>query len=548
MAIMRKNKIDFVPLRKTLYYVSALLFILFTLVNCAKRGGGPTGGAMDSIPPAFVKATPPNYTTNFDKDEIRIYFDEYIKLKDYQKQLIISPPLKNSIISPQGSASKYIKISITDTLVPNTTYVFNFGQSIQDNNENNPFSSFKYVMSTGAYIDSLTVRGSIVDELTDKPDNFVSVMLYAVDSTLSDSIVYKDPPRYVTNTLDSLTTFEIGNIKEGEYMLIAMKDEDANYTFQPKKDKIAFLKEFITIPTDSSYTLKLFKETSALKVSRPKQISNGHVSFGIEGPMDSVKIDLLTEKPDQFEELWTQKPNQDSLHYWYKPQIEIDSLVFEVKSIEYVDTLIMRLRNRKPDSLALPSASGRTLALNKPFELSSSIPLTRLDTNLINVYKDSIKVEFTVKKDTLLSLLEIDFEREEKSKFQVQLLPGALTDFFDTVNDTLTYNFQTKEKSDYGGIELNLENATNFPYIVRLTNARGDILQSITTEEETSFNFEFLEPGDYLIQLIEDTNGNGIYDTGNYLEKRQPEKVINYGTTIEVRPSWFAVETFTLSN
>ena len=548
MAIMRKNKIDFVPLRKTLYYVSALLFILFTLVNCAKRGGGPTGGAMDSIPPAFVKATPPNYTTNFDKDEIRIYFDEYIKLKDYQKQLIISPPLKNSIISPQGSASKYIKISITDTLVPNTTYVFNFGQSIQDNNENNPISSFKYVMSTGAYIDSLTVRGSIVDELTDKPDNFVSVMLYAVDSTLSDSIIYKDPPRYVTNTLDSLTTFEIGNIKEGEYMLIAMKDEDANYTFQPKKDKIAFLKEFITIPTDSSYTLKLFKETSALKVSRPKQISNGHVSFGIEGPMDSVKIDLLTEKPDQFEELWTQKPNQDSLHYWYKPQIEIDSLVFEAKGINYTDTLIMRLRNRKPDSLALSNKSGRTLALNKPFELSSSIPLTRLDTNLINVYKDSTKIEFTVKKDTLLSSLEIDFERNEKSKFQVQLLPGALTDFFDTVNDTLTYNFQTKEKSDYGGIELNLENATNFPYIVRLTNARGDILQSITTEEETSFNFEFLEPGDYLIQLIEDTNGNGIYDTGNYLEKRQPEKVINYGTTIEVRPSWFAVETFMLTN
>lgn len=545
---MRKNKIDFVPLRKTLYYVSALLFILFTLVNCAKRGGGPTGGAMDSIPPAFVKATPPNYTTNFDKDEIRIYFDEYIKLKDYQKQLIISPPLKNSIISPQGSASKYIKISITDTLVPNTTYVFNFGQSIQDNNENNPFSSFKYVMSTGAYIDSLTVRGSIVDELSDKPDNFVSVMLYAVDSTLSDSIVYKDPPRYVTNTLDSLTTFEIGNIKDGEYMLIAMKDEDANYTFQPKKDKIAFLKEFITIPTDSSYSLKLFKETPTLKISRPKQISNGHVSFGIEGPMDGVKIDLLTEKPDKFEELWTRKPNQDSLHYWYKPKIEIDSLVFEVKGIEYVDTLIMRLRNRKPDSLALSNASGRTIALNKPFELSSSIPLTRLDTNLINVYKDSTKIDFTVKKDTLLSLLEIDFEREEKSKFQVQLLPGALTDFFDTVNDTLTYNFQTKEKSDYGGIELNLENATKFPYIVRLTNARGDILQSITTEEETSFNFEFLEPGDYLIQLIEDTNGNGIYDTGNYLEKRQPEKVINYGTTIEVRPSWFAVETFKLSN
>lgn len=86
---MRKIKFDLGPLKKTLYYLSALLVILFSLVNCAKRGGGPSGGPMDSIPPTFVRATPPNYTTNFDQDEIRIYFDEYIKLKDYQKQLII---------------------------------------------------------------------------------------------------------------------------------------------------------------------------------------------------------------------------------------------------------------------------------------------------------------------------------------------------------------------------------------------------------------------------------------------------------------------------
>lgn len=531
--------------KKGLYYVSALLFMLFSLVNCAKRGS-PTGGKKDSIPPSFVKATPPNYTTNFEDDEIRIYFDEYIKLKDYQKQLIISPPLKNSLISPQGSASKYIKITITDTLVPNTTYVFNFGQSIQDNNEGNPFSSFKYVMSTGDFIDSLTVSGSIIDELSSKPDNFVSVMLYAVDSTLSDSIVYKDPPRYVTNTLDSLTTFEIGNIKEGDYMLIAMKDEDANFTFQSNKDKIAFLKDFITIPTDSSYTLKLFKETPALKTSRPKQVSSGHVSFGIEGPLDSINIRLLTEKPASFKELWTRKEKQDSLHYWYKPKIEIDSLVFEARGMDYVDTLVMRLRKRIPDSLGFTSKTGKTLPLNKPFEFSSSVPILRINKELIRVYKDSTQIPFSIKNDSLQTTIAVDFERSEKTKYNIQVLPTAITDFFDAVNDTLTYSFQTKEKSDYGGLELTLENAKNFPYIVRLTTAKGDIIQSISTKQETTFSFEFLEPGNYLIQLIEDTNGNGVYDTGNYLEKRQPERVINYEKTIEVRPSWFASETFIL--
>lgn len=544
---MIKSKNLSLVLKKALYYIGVLLFMMLTLVNCAKRGS-PTGGPLDSIAPAFVKSTPANYSTNFDGEEIRIYFDEYIKLTDYQKQLIISPPLKNSIISPQGSASKFIKISIIDTLVPNTTYVFNFGQSIQDNNENNPFSSFKYVMSTGDYIDSLSVSGTIIDELSTTPDNFVSVMLYAVDSTLSDSIVYKEPPRYVTNTLDSLTTFEIGNVKEGKYMLIAMKDEDANYTFQPNKDKIAFLQEYITIPTDSNYTLKLFKETPVLKASRPKQVSEGHVTFGVEGPADSLTISLLTPKPDGFKELWTKKPNQDSLHYWYTPKIEIDSLLFETKGMGTLDTVVMRLRSKRPDSLAFANRTGRNLLLNKPFQLLSSTPISGLNKELITVYKDSIKIPFEVRKDSVYAQLNVDFKREEKTTYNVQFLPGAVTDFFDAVNDTLSYSFSTKEKSDYGGIEFNLANATHFPYIVQLTSAQGEVLQSIPTTAQTSFNFDYLEPGNYLIQLVQDSNANGLYDTGNYLEKRQPEKVIHYRKTIDVRPSWYANETFTLKD
>ncbi len=542
---MKENTRTHLLVRKILSKLLVLAFMAVTLVNCAKRGN-PTGGAIDSIAPVFVRATPPNYTTSFDDDEIRIYFDEYIKLTDYQKQLIISPPLTNSIISPQGSASKYIKIEITDTLVPNTTYVFNFGQSIQDNNENNPFSSFKYVMSTGDYIDSLTVSGTIIDELASKPDNFVSVMLYPVDSTLSDSIVFKDPPRYVTNTLDSLTSFEIGNIKKGEYMLIAMKDEDANYTFQPNKDKIAFLQKFISIPTDSSYTLKLFKETPLLKTSRPKQVAEGHVSFGIQGSLDSININLLSPKPEGFISLWTRRKDQDSLHFWYKPKIEIDSLIFETRGTDYTDTLIMRLRNKQQDSLAFSNRTGRTIALNKPFELYSNVPITSVNKDLITVYKDSLDIPFSVQKDSVYSQLFIDFKREEQSTYQVQLLPGAITDFFEVANDTLTYAMSTQEKSDYGGIEFNIENAQNFPYIVRLTDTMGNVLSEITTTEETKFSFDFLEPGNYLIQLIEDANSNGLYDTGHYLEKRQPEKVINYGETIEVRPSWFEVKTFTL--
>ena len=98
------------------------------------------------------------------ENEINIYFNEYIKLKDLNKQLIISPPLNPEnppLISPQGSPSKYINIQILDTLLENSTYIFDFGNSVQDNNEANTLERFKYVFSTGAYIDSLTLSGSV---------------------------------------------------------------------------------------------------------------------------------------------------------------------------------------------------------------------------------------------------------------------------------------------------------------------------------------------------------------------------------------------------
>lgn len=533
--------------KKCLYYIGIMAFMSLTLVNCAKRGS-PTGGPQDSIPPVFIKSEPPNFTTNFEGERIRIYFDEYVKLKDYQKQLIISPPLENSIISPQGSASKYITIDVNDTLQPNTTYVFNFGQSIVDNNESNPFSYFKYVFSTGDYIDSLTVKGEIIDELKSTPDNFVSVMLYAIDSTFTDSIVYNERPRYVTNTLDSLTTFEIGNIKEGTYMLIAMKDEDANFTFQPNKDKIAFLKELITIPTDSSYTLKLFKEVQATKSSRPRHAGSNRITFGVSGPVDSLNIDLLTDTPPGFTSTITRKGNADTLYYWFKPKPEIDSLVFEVSGPNYRDTLIAKLRSPKVDSLRFTSKTGRTMTLGKPFDMVSNIPIETIEENLISVTKDSTGIDFTTTLSERNTKLSLAFETEEKKKYTILALPGAITDFFGNVNDTITYTSNTKELSDYGSIKLTLVNAKNFPYIVQLTNQSGEVIQERYTTKETIFDFTKLVPATYRIQLIEDKNKNGIYDTGNYLKKQQPEKVINYGVPVELSASWFKQETFILKD
>ena len=125
-------------------YIIFLLLLSFSFVDCAKRGN-PDGGPRDSIPPVIVRSVPENYTTNFKGKEIRIYFDEYIKLKNIQQQLIISPPLDNQPTIYPFNTSKYVRVVFNDTLKENTTYSINFGNSIVDNNEENPFEYYKYV-------------------------------------------------------------------------------------------------------------------------------------------------------------------------------------------------------------------------------------------------------------------------------------------------------------------------------------------------------------------------------------------------------------------
>ena len=152
-----------------------------------------------------------------------------------------------------------------------------------DNNESNPYPYFRYVFSTGTYIDSLKINGVIEDALNDKPDNFVSVMLYEMDSTFSDSIVYKKKPNYITNTLDSTAQFQLDNLKAGDYFLVALKDNNTNFTFEQKEDKIGYKENIITVPSDSSYNVRLFKEIFDFKATRPSLVSGNKIAFGYEG-------------------------------------------------------------------------------------------------------------------------------------------------------------------------------------------------------------------------------------------------------------------------
>ncbi len=534
-------------LKNNLKYTFFLLLLI--TVGCAKRGS-ITGGLKDTIAPVLKVSFPENFSKNFKGNEIKLVFDENIKLKNLNKQLIISPPMKYEPSILPTTPSKTITIKIKDTLQPNTTYSFNFGQSIADNNEGNPFNQFKYVFSTGNYIDSLSLGGTVKSAYDKEVESFVSVMLYDVNDTFKDSVVYNENPRYVTNTLDSLKTFSFENLKAGKYLLVAMKDYNSNNKYNPKTDKIGFSKEFITIPNDTLYELELFKETLPFKTFKPSQASGNRLLLGYEGVVNSAAARpklILRNNTEVLSNIITKFPKKDSLQVWYKP-IKVDSLNLAVAKDKYEANFTFKIKDQKKDTLSISALQTGNLKFRERFTLESSTPLIRIENSKINLINNAkTAVPFTTEYDEFNQKLYFDFKKEPSENYTFELLPGALTDFFEKSNDTLAYKLSTKSTADYGNLTVTLENVKQFPVIVELTNIKGDVLATEYTEKNTTVEFNLIEPALYTLRAIYDTNKNKEWDSGNYLEKRQAEEVIYFSKEIDVRSNWDVNQIFDLS-
>ena len=521
------------------------------IFGCAKRGN-PSGGPIDSIPPVLVNASPKLNSINFDSDEIRLTFDEWIKLENIQDQLIISPPIDKSSyeITPLSGVTKKVFLRFLDSLNPKTTYTINFGNSIQDNNENNPLTFFSYTFSTGETIDSLFIMGNIIDAFDQETDDYISLQLYRVDSLFKDSIIYSDKPTYISNTLDS-TNYKFQNLKEGKYLLIALKDLDNNYFFDPFYDKIGFMDSLIILPRDSIIDLKLFKEETDLVWEKPHFINSEKIGFGYYGRLDMDKIKIESNIPDSVNFVFTKEKDIDTLNLWLSKN-SFDSLNFKLVESDTTKLTTLKFDRKKDslmDSLNLSPKTINVIDLNESFKISSNIPIDNVEDSLISVRDiDSLVIPFSTKINSQLNEVFISFDVAPSDKYNIFIKPNAIKDIRGSVNDTLNYNVVSQTLEDYGNIFLDIVGGNNSKYILQLLNSNNEIIKEYKNAySNSSYTFNYVRPGKYTFRLIEDLNSNDMWDTGNYIKRKQPEPVYYFPSEIDVRANWDLNETFDLN-
>jgi len=534
-------------MRKIIYSILSLAIIS----GCAKRGN-PTGGPLDSLPPVLVNANPKLNSTNFDSEEIRLTFDEFVKLDKVQDQLIISPPLDKSAyeIKPLTGVTKKVFLKFIDSLDENITYTINFGNSIKDNNEGNPLTFFSYTFSTGETIDSLYVKGNISDAYDIETDEYVSIHLYRIDSTLNDSIIYNKQPTYISNSLDS-TSYRFKNLREGKYLIVAMKDIDNNYYFDPFYDKIGFIDSLITLPKDSIIDLKLFKEETDLIWDKPHFINSEKIGFGYYGKLDFSRLVIDSNLPDSVDYIFTKEIEKDTIYVWLTKN-SFDSLNFnliEKDTIKLTTVKFDRKRDTLIDSLSISAKTANVIHLRESFKLSTNTPIKKIEDSLITVRDiDSILVPFVSSVNDNLDEIDIKFEVSPTDNYTIFILADAIKDIKGVTNDTLQFNLISQSLEDYGNIFLDVIRNNQSKFILHLIDSNEEIIREYkNVDQNTAYNFEYIKPGKYTFRLIEDLNKNDIWDTGNYLKKIKPEPVYYFPSELEVRANWDLNETFNLN-
>lgn len=225
--------------------VALLAVLSLAVVSCANIGT-PEGGPRDYTPPVMLRSNPMPGAVNFNGKKVEINFDEIVNIKDQTTRVVVSPaPKEQPAIRAQG---KKVTVEFQDELEPNTTYVIDFTDAIEDNNEGNVLDGFSFAFSTGDHVDSLQVSGMVLRANDLEPMKNVLVGLH---SNLNDSAFSTLPFDRVSRT-NSRGEFTLRNVAPGEYHVFALRDVDGDYKMVRTED-IAFLDQVI-VPSTREFT------------------------------------------------------------------------------------------------------------------------------------------------------------------------------------------------------------------------------------------------------------------------------------------------------
>ena len=545
--------------------------------SCANTTTPPTGGPKDTIPPVITEIYPALGQVNVPvhKTKLELEFNEYVVVKD-PKSLYLSPPLEKAPL--HKIKGKSVIVYFEGDLDSNKTYTLDVTNAIADNNEGNMFPGYTLVFSTGERIDSMVVTGLVQDCNTLMPLKGATVMLY---KDHADSAIFLKRPDAAVKT-DEWGFFCLRNIQDTVYRMYAIMDENNNNIYEAENEKVAFIDTLIRpvvmvndslpelmkydmkdtlncLARNTEYELNIFREKPSKQMIVNKERIGERTAY-ITFMAPYAQVDSIWIKGVPADKLITQfNIVQDSLEIWVNdPKPQPDTLFLNVK---YMKTDTLGLLNCFTEEIKLtkPRKSVAAKASKKDIKKEDTTAVFTMDAKPENIEQYGFVMEFkyplvesafdslvfrsvnprqqesigkyTVTQDSLNLRKYVIMPSEKLQQgyeYFLKIPHRKFRDINGFYNDSSEVKVTLPSDDKLSTLILNLSGVNN-KYIVDLLNEKRDkTLRSYIITEDTPLTFPYLKAGKYSIRITEDLNRNGIVDTGNLLEHRQPEKVRFY--------------------
>lgn len=559
---------------KQIFY-SALLLILY---SCAQQTS-PTGGPKDEEAPELISSNPENKATNFKGKQIELTFSEFIQLDKPKEQIIISPTVKEVETSFRKNT---VTLLFNSPLADSTTYTINFREAVKDLTERNPAINLKLAFSTGPYLDSLSIEGTVFDLLTTKLMGDITVALHTENDTFN---IFKHKADFFTKA-DAQGKFKIENLKATSFYLYAFQDKNKNLIVDGRNERYGFKAEKIQLTKNQTgiHLPLISLDSRSIKLISARPLQNYFLIKANKGIRDYT---VTTDNSSPV--IYTRGDDNSSVKVYQNMEVK-DSLQARVQFLDSldnkIDTLIYLKFNPKNEDMKLdkftiqfekPVVPEKTnqlslkLTYNKPIKtivydsiyfLVDSLTRYVLSPEEIKVDTFALSLQITKKLPPIKTAApkQIIAEQPKLSKEEKREIQKTIRD---TTKTLVTLNELRFEKGAFISVDMDssayssqkatfykeedlaitlVETSITAPYYyIEILNSQGNVVQ--TSRSENKVTFKDLQPGEYQLRLIIDTNNNGKWDPGNYYKRQEPERVYYYfdekgNTKFNLKANW----------
>ena len=197
----------------------------------------------------------------------------------------------------------------------------------------------------------------------------------------------------------------------------------------------------------------------------------------------------------------------------------------------------------KPQTKFLPiKIKGSTsMNLNSNVLIDFDEPIVQYSDTSIHLYKkvDTLWVDepflFRQRKDELLGY-ELLGEWRPETEYKLNIDSAAFVGLYGLHTKQQETKLKFKSLNQYSTFNLTIKNALPSYVVQPLGNGEKVVRQQQVIKGQA--DFYFLSPGTYHIRILNDRNGNGIWDTGLYENKENAEEVYYFPGKIETRENW----------